>query len=318
MTGWLDARGQAWKDQVAYVAIDPCAVYRSAITKALPHAVIVVDHFHLVRLANQAVTRVRQRVTRQVLGLARHQQGSRLGVPAAGTARPRAPGPIRPTPPGCGKRSWRRRPPASCSPRGSPRKNSATCLPSPVAARHGLRSVTGCSRSTTGALAPTCPRCCQSYSAPTLDRVSTEKRGQRLRDFYGRRRTEPGDVAMNRESYWDYALGASTSSETSRSACATRTLHWLKVYAHDFSGGTDGAARVLRMLGFEIRNVRDRLGVKTRVGCETDGPGPYGRLVFWLACGFTSSRWQSSRLLAVTTGYWPRSRHRAPGSSRSR
>ena len=39
-----------------------------AITKALPHAVIVVDHFHLVRLANQAVTRVRQRVTRQVLG----------------------------------------------------------------------------------------------------------------------------------------------------------------------------------------------------------------------------------------------------------
>jgi len=28
----------------------------------------VVDHFHLVRLANQAVTTVRQRVTRQVLG----------------------------------------------------------------------------------------------------------------------------------------------------------------------------------------------------------------------------------------------------------
>ena len=68
VTGWLDDRGQDWKNQVAYVAIDPCAVYRSAITKALPHAVIVVDHFHLVRLANQAVTRVRQRVTRQVLG----------------------------------------------------------------------------------------------------------------------------------------------------------------------------------------------------------------------------------------------------------
>jgi transposase len=46
----------------------PCAVYRSAVTKALPGAVIVVDHFHLARLANQAVTRVRQRVTRQVLG----------------------------------------------------------------------------------------------------------------------------------------------------------------------------------------------------------------------------------------------------------
>jgi transposase len=68
VTGWLDARGQDWKNQVAYVAIDPCAVYRSAIVRALPGAVIVVDHFHLVRLANQAVTRVRQRVTRQALG----------------------------------------------------------------------------------------------------------------------------------------------------------------------------------------------------------------------------------------------------------
>jgi transposase len=68
VSGWLDDRGQDWRNQVKFVAIDPCAVYRSAVTKALPHAVIVVDHFHLVRLANQAVTRVRQRVTRQVLG----------------------------------------------------------------------------------------------------------------------------------------------------------------------------------------------------------------------------------------------------------
>ena len=68
VTGWLDDRGQCWKDQVKFVAIDPCAVYRSAIEGALPQALIVVDHFHLVRLANQAVTRVRQRVTRERLG----------------------------------------------------------------------------------------------------------------------------------------------------------------------------------------------------------------------------------------------------------
>jgi transposase len=68
VTGWLEDRGQVWKNQVRFVAIDPCAVYRSAVERALPHAVIVVDHFHLVRLANQAVTRVRQRVTRQALG----------------------------------------------------------------------------------------------------------------------------------------------------------------------------------------------------------------------------------------------------------
>jgi transposase len=41
---------------------------RPFLQRALPHAVIVVDHFHLVRLANQAVTKVRQRVTRQALG----------------------------------------------------------------------------------------------------------------------------------------------------------------------------------------------------------------------------------------------------------
>ncbi|HSR86568.1 MAG TPA: transposase [Streptosporangiaceae bacterium] len=68
VTAWLDARGQDWKNQVKFVAMEPCAVYRPAVERALPHAVIVVDHFHLVRLANQAVTRVRQRVTRQVLG----------------------------------------------------------------------------------------------------------------------------------------------------------------------------------------------------------------------------------------------------------
>jgi transposase len=68
VTSWLDDRGTGWKDQVKFVAIDPCAVYRPAVERALPDAVIVAGHFHLVRLANQAVTRVRQRVTRQVLG----------------------------------------------------------------------------------------------------------------------------------------------------------------------------------------------------------------------------------------------------------
>ncbi len=64
------------------MAIDPCAVYRSAITRALPDAVIVVDHFHLVRLASQAVTRVRQRVTRQVLGRRGGAQIRSFGVSA--------------------------------------------------------------------------------------------------------------------------------------------------------------------------------------------------------------------------------------------
>ena len=63
MTAWLDARGQAWKDSVQVVAMDPRASNRAAVREALPQARIVADHFHLVRLANQAVTDVRRRVT---------------------------------------------------------------------------------------------------------------------------------------------------------------------------------------------------------------------------------------------------------------
>ncbi len=66
--GWLDERGQDWKDQVQIVAMDPCATYRAAIRQALPNALIVADHFHLVSLANKAVTEVRRRVTVDTTG----------------------------------------------------------------------------------------------------------------------------------------------------------------------------------------------------------------------------------------------------------
>ena len=65
---WLDARGQDWKDQVQIVAMDPSATYRSAVREALPNALIVADHFHLVALANKAVTEVRRRVTVDTTG----------------------------------------------------------------------------------------------------------------------------------------------------------------------------------------------------------------------------------------------------------
>jgi len=65
---WLGERGQEWCDQVQVVAMDPCATYRAAVRHALPNALIVADHFHLVRLANQAVTDVRRRVTVDTTG----------------------------------------------------------------------------------------------------------------------------------------------------------------------------------------------------------------------------------------------------------
>jgi transposase len=68
VVAWLDARGQDRKDQVQVVAIDPCTAYRSAVQRALPHARLVADRFHLVRLANDMMTEVRQRVARDRLG----------------------------------------------------------------------------------------------------------------------------------------------------------------------------------------------------------------------------------------------------------
>ncbi|WP_406310731.1 transposase [Streptomyces sp. NBC_00623] len=46
-------RDQAWRDAVRYVAIDMCTIFKSAIRRVLPEAALVVDHFHLVQLANR-------------------------------------------------------------------------------------------------------------------------------------------------------------------------------------------------------------------------------------------------------------------------
>jgi len=65
---WLQARSAAWLGGVQVVAIDPSAAFRKAISDALPHAAVSVDHFHLVQLANQMLTMVRQRVSRDLKG----------------------------------------------------------------------------------------------------------------------------------------------------------------------------------------------------------------------------------------------------------
>ena len=50
------------------MTIDLSAAYLKAVTDALPDAIVVADRFHLVRLANDMLTQVRQRATRQVRG----------------------------------------------------------------------------------------------------------------------------------------------------------------------------------------------------------------------------------------------------------
>ncbi len=53
-----------------------CTIFKSAVERVLPHAQLVVDHFHLVQLANAAVTEVRRRVTVQARGR-RGRKGNR-------------------------------------------------------------------------------------------------------------------------------------------------------------------------------------------------------------------------------------------------
>nr|WP_246372617.1 ISL3 family transposase [Gordonia humi] len=60
---WLAAQPAPFRDAIEYVAIDPAASYAAAVAVALPNAQLVVDHFHLVQLANAMVTKVRRRVT---------------------------------------------------------------------------------------------------------------------------------------------------------------------------------------------------------------------------------------------------------------
>jgi len=65
---WLAEQTDAFRTKIEIVVIDPSAPYASGIRAALPDALIAVDGWHLVALANQMVTEVRQRVTRDLDG----------------------------------------------------------------------------------------------------------------------------------------------------------------------------------------------------------------------------------------------------------
>jgi transposase len=66
--GWLDLQSEQFRDGIEVVAVDPSAPFAAALRQVLPHATLVVDHWHLHRLGNLMLTQVRQRVTQQVHG----------------------------------------------------------------------------------------------------------------------------------------------------------------------------------------------------------------------------------------------------------
>ncbi len=65
---WLKARPATWLSCIETVGIDPSAAFRKALRENLPDAAVSVDHFHLVLLANDMLTQVRQRVSREQNG----------------------------------------------------------------------------------------------------------------------------------------------------------------------------------------------------------------------------------------------------------
>ena len=63
VTAWLAGQPENWKQAVKYVAIDLCTTFRTAVHRALPHATIVVDAFHVVQLAQRHLADLRRRLT---------------------------------------------------------------------------------------------------------------------------------------------------------------------------------------------------------------------------------------------------------------
>ncbi len=65
---WLAERPQEWREGVEVVAMDGFTGFKTATTEELPDAVAVMDPFHVVRLAGDALDRCRRRVQQQLHG----------------------------------------------------------------------------------------------------------------------------------------------------------------------------------------------------------------------------------------------------------
>ena len=67
-TAWLEARTQAWRDGIAWAALDLSGPYRKTFNDSVPDAVQVADPFHVIKLANTRLDDVRRRVQQETLG----------------------------------------------------------------------------------------------------------------------------------------------------------------------------------------------------------------------------------------------------------
>ncbi len=65
---WLAARPAPWRDAIEVVAMDGFSGYKSAANEELPDAIPVLDPFHVVRLAGDALDECRRRVQQELYG----------------------------------------------------------------------------------------------------------------------------------------------------------------------------------------------------------------------------------------------------------
>ena len=65
---WLDAQTQTFRDGIEVVAMDGFTGFKTAAAETVPDAVAVMDPFHVVALAGDALDRCRQRIQQQTCG----------------------------------------------------------------------------------------------------------------------------------------------------------------------------------------------------------------------------------------------------------
>ncbi|MFL6183274.1 MAG: ISL3 family transposase [Actinomycetes bacterium] len=73
---WLGERATSWRDGIEVVAMDGFTGFKTATNEELPDAVAVMDPFHVVRLAGDALDQCRRRVQQATWG-----HGGRTGDP---------------------------------------------------------------------------------------------------------------------------------------------------------------------------------------------------------------------------------------------
>lgn len=79
---WLEAQTPAFRDGIEIVAMDGITGFKTAAAEEVPHTVAVMDPFHVVALAGDALDRCRQRVRQDTCG---HR--GRVGDPLYGIRR---------------------------------------------------------------------------------------------------------------------------------------------------------------------------------------------------------------------------------------